>query len=68
VNTILQPARALVFVKKVGGDDAIRPEMPKILTKFTQGCQHAHGLSIADDYQPDAMRRPARASDGDLLR
>jgi hypothetical protein len=51
VNTILQPARAVVFVKKVGGDDAIRPEMPKILTKLTQGGQHTQGLSIADDHQ-----------------
>jgi hypothetical protein len=48
VNTILQPARAVVFVKKVGGDYAVRPGMPKILTKLTQGCLDAHGLSIAD--------------------
>jgi hypothetical protein len=39
----------MVFVKKVGGDDEICPEMPKILTKLTQGGEQAHGLSIADD-------------------
>jgi hypothetical protein len=43
---------AAVLVKKVGGDDAICPEMPKLLTRFAPGRQQPRRLRITDEPRP----------------
>ena len=45
---------AIVLVKKFGGNDAVCPEMPKVLTQLAPGDQQTHGLGITDDDRPDS--------------
>src|SRR5262249_41748731 len=47
-------ASAMAFVKKFGFNNAICPEMPKILAKLTPGGQETYGLGIANDHRPDS--------------
>jgi len=42
-----------VLVKKFGGNDAVCPEMPKVLTQLAPGDQQTHGLGITEDDGPD---------------
>lgn len=44
---------AVTLFKKVGGDDAIRPDVPELPPQFAPGGDEAHGLGIADDGRPD---------------
>ena len=46
-------ATAVPIIEKFCGEDAIRPEMAKLLTELAPGHQQAHGLGITDDHRPD---------------
>jgi len=46
-------AAAVTLVRKAGGDDAIRPDVPELPPQFAPGGHEAHGLGIADDRRPD---------------